>query len=310
MDIKNILIAGRYEEEFNRQGANQYPYHFLFKKLEDINEEDLNWADVYVGSKPCSGMNISTLKWVHSFNAGVNNFLEISGWLDQDILLTRTICTFGKRISEYCLSYVLKDLQYHQEFQEKQREKKWQPKTPKMVKDQTVVIYGTGEIGLELAKTFTFFGATVFGVSRSGNDKPYFKKVVDLSQSHTIKEKANYIISTLPLTIETNNFFNSAFFCDLHDTVFLNVGRGLTVNESALINALDNGNVRHAVLDVVNVEPLSEHSKLWSRPEVIITPHISAVTEIDEAVSCFFDTLNKIEKEEVLDNKVDLVKGY
>ncbi|WP_456275142.1 D-2-hydroxyacid dehydrogenase [Bacillus sp. AK128] len=310
MDIKNILIVGNVQEEFEKQKLSQYTQNFRFVSVEEITEADFIWADVYVGSRPSTNFDLSKLKWVHSFNAGVNNFLAMEGWKEQNILLTRTICSFGKRISEYCLSYVLRDLQYHSEFQQKQHDKNWQPKTPKMLKDRTILIYGTGEIGQDLARSFHFFGATVYGVSRMGQQKDYFKEVVEINSEPALLLKADYIISTLPLTNETSQLFNKHYFKQMRNSFFINVGRGATVDEEALVQALNNGNLRFAVLDVVTEEPLPKHSMLWERQDVMITPHISAVTELNEATSCFFDTLKKVENNEKLSNKVDFVKGY
>ncbi|KQL19509.1 D-2-hydroxyacid dehydrogenase [Cytobacillus solani] len=309
MDIKNILVAGEYEELFQKQLTNEESQHFRFIPVDEITLEDLSWAEAYIGSKPCPGFNPSNLKWVHSFNAGVNNFLEIDGW-KENTLLTRTFCSFGERISEYCLSYVLRDLQFHKYFKEKQSQKEWAPKTPKMVKDLTIVIFGSGEIGQEVAKTFDQFGAKVYGVSQSGKQKDFFKEVTKTTSSGPLLTLADWIISTLPLTKETNKLFDNELFSNFNGAAFINVGRGATVDEKALIEGLNAGKIRYAVLDVLTTEPLPDDSTLWLRDDIIITPHISAVTDLNEAISYFFDTLRKIEKNEKLLNQVDFSKGY
>ncbi|WP_096153887.1 MULTISPECIES: D-2-hydroxyacid dehydrogenase [Bacillus] len=310
MVIENILVAGIYEEQFNRQLPNETNHNYRFIPLEKITIEDLKWADVYVGSKPCENFNLKHLNWVHTFNAGVNNFLEIRGWEQNKILLTRTVSSFGQRISEYCLSYILKDLQLHTFFAENQHYKKWIPKTPKMIKDMSILVYGTGEIGQEVARTFSYFGAEVHGVSQSGKQKEHFRKIVKVEEASSFVEKADWIISTLPLTKDTKELFNKRFFENMNGASFINVGRGATVDELALIEALNNGNVAHAVLDVLTTEPLPEQSELWSREDVTITPHISAVTEIGEAIACFLDTLERIENNLDLINSVDFSRGY
>ncbi|WP_026582013.1 D-2-hydroxyacid dehydrogenase [Bacillus sp. J33] len=310
MNIHNILVAGNYEGKFQEQLPAKITHSFRFKQIDEITEEDLSWADAYVGFKPCPGFRFANIKWVHSFNAGVNNYLEIDGWKEHDIFLTRTVCSFGQRISEYCLSYVLRDLQYHHYFEGKQNEKKWAPKTPQMVKDQTIVIFGTGEIGQEVAKIFSSFGAAVYGVSQSGKQKEYFQKVTKTSSAGKLAAQADWIISTLPLTNETSKLFDRTFFSHLNGAAFINVGRGLTVDEQALIEALNSRKVRYAVLDVLETEPLPETSELWERDDIVITPHISAVTELNEAIACFWDTLKRIENNEVLYNRVDFLKGY
>ncbi|PLS17423.1 D-2-hydroxyacid dehydrogenase [Bacillus sp. M6-12] len=309
MMIKNILIAGNYEEEFKKYVPEYLSKEFRFLSAEDITENDLSWADAYVGFKPCPSFHLANIKWVHSFNAGVNNYLEIEGLKDHNVLLTRTVCSFGQRISEYCLSYILRELQYHQEFQQKQREKAWEQRTPKMLRDQTIVIYGTGAIGQEVAKTFDFFGANVIGVSQSGKSKHHFNEVSDTASAAHLPSIADWVISTLPLTKETSMMFNKEFFSQLNGS-FINVGRGATVDEDALIEALDTGNLQSAILDVLAEEPLPKNSSLWARENVTITPHISALTELSEAITCFLETLSKVENNEPLPNKVDFLKGY
>ncbi|WP_458413315.1 D-2-hydroxyacid dehydrogenase [Schinkia sp. CFF1] len=310
MKINNILVAGPYKEAFQKQLPPNISQNFCFVPAEEITDKDMDWADAYVGFAPIENVNLSKLKWVHSFNAGVNNYLALDGWQEYNVLLTRTICSFGQRISEYCLSYVLKDLQHQNYFEEKRQEKKWIRKPPLMIKEQTFVVFGTGEIGQEVARTFSSFGATVYGVSQSGKTKEYFQKVTTTSNAEAFISEANWVISTLPLTNETKSLFNRELFSYFQKAAFINVGRGATVDEAALIDALNEGRVRHAVLDVVNIEPLPTESPLWDCEDVTITPHISAITDLDEAVMCFIDTLKRIEQNEELHNKVDFSKGY
>lgn len=310
MNIHNILIAGEYQREFDTFFPNKKRKVFRFLPVEAIQEEDLDWADAYVGFKPCPNFQLSKLKWVHSFNAGVNNYLDLPGWKENQVLLTRTVCSFGERISEYCLSYILKDLQHHSQFQHQQQKKRWIQRTPKMIKDITLLIFGTGAIGQEVARTFTHFGSTVIGISESGTQKDSFHKIIPIASATSLIGEVDWIISTLPLTQKTNKLFNDELFSLMKSVGFINVGRGVTVDEKALIRALESGNIRTAILDVVEVEPLSKNSTLWQRNEVVITPHISAVTELKEAIECFAQTLDAIETNQLLPNQVDLVKGY
>jgi glyoxylate/hydroxypyruvate reductase A len=122
---------------------------------------------------------------VHSLGTGVDRLLFKKDW-NGDVLLTSTICSFGQRIAEYCLSYILKDIQFHDQFQEFKVQKKWQSISPKLLKDQKIMIYGTGEIGQKTAEILTSLGVEVYGVSLSGKDKKFFKEVMPVSPiSHT-----------------------------------------------------------------------------------------------------------------------------
>ncbi|MGW8047253.1 D-2-hydroxyacid dehydrogenase [Staphylococcus shinii] len=308
MKIKNILIAGSYQSDFYPFLKQLEQYNLRFKSTEIISQEDMNWADTYVGFAPHENFEPSKVKWVHTFNAGVNNYLAISGW--DNTLLTRTINDFGEKMSEYCLSYILADLQCHTQFQAQQKAKVWSVKSPASLKDQIITILGTGEIGQKIAEVFSTFGATVNGISNSGQDKAYFNQISNIENAHTILEHSNYIISTLPLTQNTEKLLNQHFFNYLNNAYFINVGRGKVVDTDHLLDALNEGKLRHAVLDVFESEPLTKNSELWQREDVTVTPHISALTDIDDATSCFCNTLKKLENNESVSNQVDFSKGY
>ncbi|MDG4658028.1 D-2-hydroxyacid dehydrogenase [Ectobacillus antri] len=308
MKIQRIIVTGRLREVI-RQYVDEDLYEYKFMAEEEVNEADLSWADAYVGFAPPAQASLTSVKWVHSLGAGVDAFLFQRPW-NKAVLLTRTICSFGERIAQYCLSYILRDLQKHDEFQAQQQQYRWVPATPHLLHTQTVVVFGTGEIGRELAKVLSSFGVTVIGLSRSGAAQIYFDQVYEMGRAEEVIGKADWIISTLPLTRETECIFNRNFFCQLRHAGFINVGRGRTIQDEALVEALATGNVRKAVLDVFAQEPLSKDSLLWNHPNVIITPHISAVTTPEEAVQCFLETLREVETGNVPSNIVDLQKGY
>lgn len=282
---------------------------FRYMPEEELTVDDLRWADALVCFNLSSNVDYSQVKWVHSLGAGVDRFLYRKVW-NENVLLTRTICSFGQRIAEYCLSYILKDLQFHDEFREAKNRKNWQPNTPKLLGDQKVMIYGTGEIGQMTAKLFTTLGVEIYGVSLSGKEKDYFKEVMTVDAHFSRLREMDYIINTLPLTEKTANLFNENIFRQLSNAGFINVGRGASVDEGALLEALNHHQVRFAVLDVFAHEPLPEENPLWNHPNVHITPHISAMTTPDEGVACFIETLRNIEENKPLRNRVDVGKGY
>ncbi|GGM18450.1 2-hydroxyacid dehydrogenase [Paraliobacillus quinghaiensis] len=310
MDIKRILVAGDLAHHIkNLIDIDTYKQAFRFLEEEQVTDDDLQWANAYVAFKPTVNFNFHNIKWVHSFGAGVDRFLFNREW-NQEVLLTRTVCSFGQRISQYSLSYYLRDLQQHDFFKNNQAKKEWQPVTPDLIDGQKVVVYGTGEIGQEVAKMFAAFGMKVCGVSLSGKKKATFHDVYPVSEQQDVLSGTDLVINTLPLTEKTNGLFDEEVFEALTNAMFINVGRGASVVESALLKALEGENLRLAVLDVFKEEPLPEASRLWEQKNVIITPHISAVTTAEEAAECFVETLEKLENNEVLTNKVDTVKGY
>ncbi|MER2110875.1 MAG: NAD(P)-dependent oxidoreductase, partial [Desemzia incerta] len=127
-------------------------------------------------------------------------------------------------------------------------------------------------------------------------------------------KKADVVVNILPLTSETKAFFDQKMFTEMKEgTLFINVGRGPTVNTKDLIQALDDGKLAFAGLDVFETEPLPEDSPLWDRKDVLVTPHISGNAEhyntrlfniFEENIRAF------VEGEELPRNLVDYDKSY
>jgi phosphoglycerate dehydrogenase-like enzyme len=313
MKINNILFTGRLIKELDSlldscEALKGRDLRFIPESV--VSREDLEWADAYVAFQPTVNFQFGNVKWVHSLGAGVDRYMALGNW-PEDVLLTRTITSFGQKIGEYTLSYMLKDLQHHDTFRDQQGRGEWKMLAPRALKEVKVVIFGTGEIGQEVARILAYFGVKVYGVSRSGTEKSHFCKVMPLGgiEDSCIGE-ADYVINTLPLTVETECLFDDGFFGKLNQAVFLNVGRGGTVDHDALLAALDSRNVKAAVLDVFEEEPLPVGSRLWSHRGVTITPHISAITTPEEAVACFLETLEGVESGRKLRNVVDVGRGY
>jgi len=314
MRITNILFTGRLVKELEGllnaeemlKGRN---LRFLWEG--DVSYEDLEWADAYVAFHPAANFHFGNLKWVHSLGAGVDRYMALGDKWPDGVLLTRTITSFGQKISEYTLSYMLKELQLHDTCRDQQGRGEWKMVSPRSLDEMKIVVFGTGEIGQELARILAFFGVQVDGVSRSGTNKDHFCKVISLEEvDDSCLRNADFIINTLPLTEETEGLFDERLFGQLNQAVFVNVGRGGTVNHGALLDALDRGVLKAAVLDVFEEEPLPTGSPLWSHPGVTVTPHISAITTPEEAVVCFLETLEAVESGGELRNRVDVGRGY
>jgi glyoxylate/hydroxypyruvate reductase len=310
MQVNNILVVSPMHKQIKSLIEKEdVTKEFRYLSEAEMKQDDLLWADAFVSFNVKSSYDYSHIKWVHSLGAGVDKFLYNRDW-PEGVLLTRTICSFGQRIAEYCLSYILKDVQFHDQFHALQQKRNWNPLTPKLISDQKVMIYGTGEIGQITAKVLNGLGAQVYGVSLSGKEKEYFKEVMTVDSHFSHLHEMNYLINTLPLTEQTVKLFDGALFNQLSNAAFINVGRGATVDEDALLQALDKKHLGFAILDVFSHEPLPEDHRFWKHPNIHITPHISAVTTPEEGVACFLETLKNLEENKPLKNIVDVKKGY
>ncbi|SCN24484.1 Glyoxylate/hydroxypyruvate reductase A [Clostridium sp. N3C] len=310
MEINKILITGRLYKEIEEQLQGKLNKEILSLEEEVVRKENLQWADAFVAFRLTANFDFYNIKWVHSLGAGVDGFLFQRHW-KEDVLLTRTICSFGKKISEYCLSYILASLQQHDKFRRQQENCLWQSVEPISMEEQNILILGTGVIGQELAKNLSLLGSKITGISLSGTPKLHFNKVIKFKEIKRELPRANWIINTLPLTNDTFELLDENIFANSNKAGFINVGRGKTVKTSALLDALERGSIKEAVLDVFDIEPLPKDSPLWSHPKIKITPHISAITTVEEGVKCFLETLSLLEKDiSVLTNKVNIKRGY
>ncbi|WP_274362395.1 D-2-hydroxyacid dehydrogenase [Paenibacillus thermotolerans] len=310
MEISNIIVTGRLYDELRKHIPEHIPQRFRYKAEGDLTEDDFDWADAFVGFRPSPVFIPHRLKWVHALGAGVDGFLQGNDW-GTDVVLTRTDITFGEKIAAYCMSYMLRHSQRHSYYERHSKEKLWSSAViPESLRNRKAVIFGTGSIGTKVAETAACFGMECRGVSRSGADKAPFREVVTPENSGRLLEEADWVINTLPLTSETIHFFDEKRFGSMRGAGFINVGRGSSVVDDALIAALNSGKVTIAVLDVFPQEPLPPSSPYWEHERVIVTPHISAITEPADAARCLLETLERIERGEAPPNQVSIELGY
>ena len=143
------------------------------------------------------------------------------------------------------------------------------------LKGAQVLIIGFGSIAGHLAPMLKTLGASVTGVAQSSGVRGGFP-IISQSEVSGALSDFDVVISLLPYTQASEKYFNNAFFEGMKPSaIFINVGRGKTVDEKALAEALVSQKIRKAAIDVTYAEPLESQSPLWEIPGLIITPHIS-----------------------------------
>lgn len=218
----------------------------------------------------------NNVHWIQTVSAGVD-YLPLDWITAHDIQLTNASGAFSAAIAESTIGYLLYFLRDFNEAVKNQAGHFWQrPLRSEMatLASQKVVIYGTGSIGQHIAELLNGFGNYPFGVNRSGHGVSGFQGTVAMKDDADLVKDADIIINAMPATPSTVHYFNTDFFDKLNGTrVFVNVGRGKSVDEQALMHALLYQKVLNAGLDVFETEPLPKDSKLWDYPNVLITPH-------------------------------------
>ena len=222
----------------------------------------------------------SQLKWAQGKAAGVD-FLDLEKLKQKNILLTNGSGIHSIPIAESVFGILLAYARGIQKAIKDQQTKTWEQVDKLMeLHGKTIMIVGTGKIGVEVGRLAKAFNMKTIGVNRSGRDVEYMDQLITQPELVDQVKQADIVINILPHTDQTHYFFNQDIFSQMKKgTLFVNVGRGPTVKTDDLIEALDNGQLAFAGLDVFETEPLPEESALWDREDVLITPHITGIAE-------------------------------
>lgn len=248
------------------------------------------------------------IDWVQSTWAGVKPLMEIDR---RDYILTGVKDVFGPQISEYVFGYLLAHELKVLERMRQQLRHNWFEDVSGALQGKRLGIMGTGSIGEQIAKTATFFGIHVTGLSRSGTPSPAFEKVLPVDRLHEFLEETDYLVSALPQTDDTDKLLDEAALARLPEhAYFINVGRSNVVNDEALLDALRNGKLAGAVLDVFDEEPLPQDNLLWDAPNLLITAHIAAISHPALIVPIFVENYRRYMQKQPLKYIIDFDAGY
>jgi len=276
----------------------------------EVTADDLAWADTYVGFRRPPLPTMGSVRWVHCTGAGVDAWLYPVE-LPRDILLTRTSESFGTYIAEWALARALAFRQHLLDLAECQRRHAWAPGEIGYIRGSRAVIVGTGDLGSHIARLFAALGAEVHGVSRSGGGDPaVFASTLKVSELRRLAASADWLILTLPLTSGTRGLIGRDVLSACRGAVLINAGRGAVVDEAVIPEALDNGWLAGAALDVFTVEPLPADSPLWGDRRVMISPHISGLTTVEGAIAGFLECLGALERGQTPTRAVDRDREY
>ncbi|MCQ2438127.1 MAG: D-2-hydroxyacid dehydrogenase, partial [Clostridia bacterium] len=237
-------------------------------------------------------------------------------YANPDVVLTNTSGAFGISISEFMLTGLLMMLRNLPTYMKNAAERKWQYVPPcRSIWGSTIAVIGMGDIGSNFARRVKALGATVRGVRRTPRPTENFDAVYGPDQIIEAVTGADAVVLSLPNTKETKQLISREVIAAMRpDAILVNCGRGITVDQTALIEALQNKRIGGAVLDVYEVEPLPTDSPLWELDNVILTPHVSGLDadyiNAGRIYEICRDNLAAYLKGEPLTNVVDRERGY
>ncbi|PKR76971.1 D-2-hydroxyacid dehydrogenase [Halalkalibacillus sediminis] len=254
------------------------------------------------------------LKWIMVISAGLDEmpFEKID---EKGIQVTNARGIHAIPMSEYAISMILQESRKAKDLHELEKAHSWD-KRVKMeeITGKTMLVVGTGAIGQEVARLAKAFRMKTIGVSHSGRSKDHFDECAKNDRLHDYLKEADFVVAVLPHTNDTDEFFGKEEFSAMKkDAIFLNMGRGKTVDQGTMIQALKDQQLGHAVLDVVEEEPLDSASPLWDLENCTITPHLSGISRLyqERAFEIFEENLKDFEADKPLSvNVIDPKRGY
>ena len=299
-------------------GARKYPA----TSSEQRNHALASAQIVLTGWPPLKDLRARAprLKWVHELPAGASNFLDTDLW-GSDVLVTTSRGHTNRRpMAEYVLASFLHFARgLHLSYRDQKRRRfDHQTYDPVIVRDKTVCVVGAGGIGQEVAKLCAAAGMRVVGTRRQvASGAPLPPGFVRLESSHLLHDllgESEFVAVCCPWTKETTRLIGRAAFAAMKSgTVLVNIARGEIIDEETLLHALAEGRLRGVALDVyVGEFERPPESRLWHDGRVVITPHVSAATDVSEhrGVMLFCENLTRYLEGLPLENVIDWERGY
>lgn len=247
---------------------------------------------------------LSRLRLVQGLAAGPDALLAAG--FSPSVTLCSGVGLHSRTVAEHALALILAMVRRLPQSGVAQQQHRWanelgglQPLRPAgpvtTLLDARITIWGFGSIAKTLVPLLTAMGAKVTGVARSAGPRDGFDVVSDDILPRVLGE-TDVLVMILPSTQETTHALNAQRLSELNpDAYLINVGRGSTLDEAALIDALTAGRLAGAALDVMETEPLPKDSPLWDAPRLLLTPHAAGGRPVgaDELIAWNVDALDQ-----------------
>lgn len=319
--IKAYCVINRFLSEENRQTINaaceKYGYDMTYFNTAEEADGKVSDGEVIYCTNAKVLSQMKGLKWCQSISAGVDHFVKSGVFESGKVLLTNSSGAYGRVISEHIIMVTLMMLRRMPEYLRITSEREWRMHLKiRSIAGSKIAILGTGDIGSTTASKFKALGASrVIGFNRSGRKPDAFDAVYRMSEFTEHIKDIDVVAICLPGTPDTVGIMNADRIAALPEkAILVNTGRGSEVDQDALIDALNEGRIAGAALDVVTPEPLPKDHPLWEARNCLITPHCSGdyglQYTIDTSVDFFCENLRRYACGEELIKLVDPHVGY
>jgi phosphoglycerate dehydrogenase-like enzyme len=256
------------------------------------------------------------VRWIHSRSAGLEQVL-FPELIESGIILTNGSGVFSPSLGEFALAAILYFAKDFRRMIRNQVAGVWEPFDVTMVSAATLGIVGYGSIGHAVAARARGLGMNVLGLRRRVSQQRKEDSLIDQfykpEQRLEMLSRCDYVVVALPLIEQTRGFIADAEFDAMKtNSVLVNIGRGPTVDERALVKALSENRLRGAALDVFDQEPLPQGHPFYSLENVLLSPHCADHTPdwLDNAMRFFLTQLGRFRRGDTLLNVVEKAAGY
>jgi phosphoglycerate dehydrogenase-like enzyme len=282
-------------------------------------EPFLDRIEIGMGDLPFSLIpRMPNLQWVQLWSAGADFLQRFPGLKETPFRLTTASGIHGQQLAEHTFGMILAWNRNFPAAFAAQKRHEWLAVTDQSLYDlsgKTMLILGCGAIGERIARAALVFGMKVTGLRRtvSKGGAPGGVRLESSEKLGDFLPEADYVVNILPFTAETRHYFGEAQFGRMKQSaLYINVGRGATTDEAALIQALSSKRIAGALLDVIEREPLPADSPLWDMDNVILTSHYAGrhAQYSRMALEVALENLGRYVRGEPLKNLVDKNKGY
>lgn len=319
----NVLITVPCSSPIRAQLTARFDTRCQFTFIDsskNIPESLLHSANVIIGEPDEADIIKATqLKWLQLTWAGADKYTRMKH-LPEPLTITNASGAFGTIISEYVIGAIIALYRSFPDYYRNQQQHLWmESDSSDTIYGKTVLILGTGDIGMRLAHRLKAFGTHIIGLRRNPKASaiPDFDEIHGLSQLDDMLKKADIVVGCLPNTSETSGLLDEQQLRLMKkDALLINVGRGSLIKNDALVQVLKVGHLKGVALDVSEIEPLPEDSPLWDMPNVFITPHIAGPSfggnsDVENTIwNICMQNLERFLSGETLEHVVDLKQGY
>ncbi len=317
--MMHMLVTTPFTRDPNRFAAleQQHGMKFLVPQEGQTNVSLMKDADAVFGTLSADEFAArDRLRWVQSASAGVEWMWRVPGLADTDIVVTNMRGAHAVTIAEHTFAMLLSHTRGMRAFEHYQHDHQWSRQNiePTTLNGLTMGIVGFGNIGRAIAHRATAFDMRVLAVdAEPGDPAEGVQAVWPLSRLDEMCAAADVLVISAPWTPSSKDMIGRDQIQRMkRGSYIFQMSRGGLVNEQALVDALEERHLAGGGLDVTATEPLPVGDPLWTAPNLIVTPHASAVSALTSGLvwQILSENLARFQRGEELMNLVDKHRGW